>query len=185
MTNITGGMGMSNIAGTTSKGESVDTDNFAKFNEVYQRIVLYQGKSATVLTGDEGEQTVFTTTLPANFFTRNGESLSIAVAIRYSAGLVGLTGTIKAKVDGNVVQTNGFSPFGATDVEDQYLSATIGLILIQDLAGVDTIASLGNSGVSETFDTTVSHVLSLTYEDSNADADNNFNRQYARLINSK
>lgn len=143
--------------------------------------ILSLQAQTTIKTGDQGEQQIYSFTIPPNFFTQPGGKINATLRLKTVAGVNNLSGSLKVKLDGQEI----FSPFSYFIAEGtQFLGQSLDLIELVELAGAISVANIGFNGYLP-YDNTVSHTLSFHFEDSNADPTNNFRGAYLKIIHAK
>lgn len=141
--------------------------------------VLKLDGQTPVFTGDQGEQELYSFTLPANFFTQNGSTIETKIRVKYFAGANGLTGKITVKLDGFTIFTSNFVPFNKVN-ETGYTGLILNLLEMAELNGANSIANIGNLGFVA-YDNTIAHTITVTYIDSANDPTNSFRGAFFKV----
>jgi hypothetical protein len=129
-----------------------------------------------IFTGDEGEQQLYSYTLPANFFAEPGGKIDATIRLKVVAGANGLTGATTIKLDGTEI----FNFSNSTSEGETFIGPQTSLIELVELAGAISFANLGNLGY-QTYNNSVSHTLTFHYVDYNSDSSNSFRGAYVRI----
>lgn len=149
---------------------------------VYIELLNLQNETA-LFTGDQGEQQLYTYTIPANFFTQNGSIIEAKIRAKYIAGANGFTGVLTVKLDGNTIFNADFVPFAATNITS-YIGQLVTLGEMVKLNGSTSVLNTGGLGFI-TYDNTVSHTITVSYADAGNDATNTFQGAFFRVTGIK
>lgn len=159
-------------------------DSFKRSTHLESPISILSLQTQTIVfTGDQGEQELYSFTIPPNFFTQSGNSIDAKIRVKYVAGGNGLTGMITVKMDGTTIFSNQFAPFNSVD-DTGYAGQTFSLLEMVELNGATSIANIGNLGYIE-YDNIIEHTITVTYSDLGNHSDNSFSGAYFKLISSK
>jgi hypothetical protein len=159
-------------------------DSFRELNSVESLTsLLYRDTQTTVFTGDQGEQQLYSFTIPPNFFAEAGGQIKATLRLKTVAGSNNLSGEIKVKLDGQDIYSPSALSFFIAEGE-LYIGQELNLIEIVEVLGAISIANIGFKGYVP-YNNNISHTLSFHFQDSNSDPTNSFRGAYLKVIHTK
>lgn len=164
---------MALLGDTFKSSNSNKTDNLTS--------LLYLDNQTTQRTGDQGEQQLYSFTIPANFFTQNGSKLQATFRLKAKTLEDYLSGAMIVKLDGTEIFNNGYF-FSANS--EQFFGQNIDLIEMVELGGAISTANLGLSGY-QVYNNSLSHTISFHFIDYNNYPTTSFRGAYCKVLHTK
>lgn len=146
--------------------------------------LLYLDNQTTQHTGDQGEQQLYSFTIPANFFTQNGSKLQATIRLKIKTLEDYLSASLIIKLDGTPIYNNAY--FFSENLEHFFGETDINLIEMLELAGAISVANVGplNPG-HQTYNNSLSHTISFHFVDNESKPTNTFRGSYCKVIHTK